>query len=206
MRVGWQPGFRSGASPALARRGKHAAAGSVALWLVAVGLTGCAAEAPGPPIAMEDERSAAPAPNDGEDAASGWEEHPGPWDEHALTDPELLFAEPDEAVPGQKIELYFPAGTMRGLAFVLEEREASDWVQRYMLVAPSAGGPGAPEPEPWWVPYGQDLSWDDVGIDGRRPDLLVVPSDARPGEYRICTANTPGHIPNLCAALTVRAP
>ena len=55
--------------------------------------------------------------------------------------------------------------------------------------------------EPLTVPVGTEgYGYPDAGIGGPGPDRVLVPEDAEPGAYRICTANAGD---DFCAPLQV---
>jgi hypothetical protein len=41
---------------------------------------------------------------------------------------------------------------------------------------------------------------EDVGVADAGPDIVQIPDDAEPGEYRICTVNTPER---MCSAVDI---
>ena len=98
---------------------------------------------------------------------------------------------------GRTVELAFPPGNERGVAFTLEQRLGNVWETRFYLIAPSSPG-GRPD---WWsVEDSQGRGWEDLGVTGRGPDVVRIPGGAEPGEYRICTANARDR---ACGAVTV---
>lgn len=113
-----------------------------------------------------------------------------------VADVRLMEVVPEVAAPGSRVELYFPAETMRGVAFYLDERVDGDWEREYTLSAVSGDSPA----EPTWAPRDEELAWDDVGINGPGPDEVVLPPDLNGGTYRICTANA---VDEFCAPFDV---
>jgi hypothetical protein len=109
---------------------------------------------------------------------------------------DLMRVEPTEVRAGELAELHFPEETLRGEAFVLEERLLGSWRHRYWLK--SALGESTVTPS--WAPAEEDFDWDDVGIEGPGPDRILLPDSAEPGEYRVCTA---GSRSSFCAGLTI---
>lgn len=93
----------------------------------------------GPTPSVEDQ-------SDQQDAAADGPPHPGPvapeegpYDPDAEVRPDLLEISPDEASPGDRVELLYPQGTSRGVGFVLEERVDDSWQVRYFLTVPDIG-------------------------------------------------------------------
>ena len=159
----------------------------------------------GPTPSAEDQSSQ-------QDAATDEPPHPGPvapeqgpYDPDAEVRPDLMEIDPDEASPGEFVELHYPQETGRGVGFVLEERVDDSWQVRYFLTSSEGRELPDPPPEPgefegWMPPDNPDrLEWPDIGVSGP-VDFVLIPGPAAPGEYRICTANTD---PNFCAELTV---
>lgn len=98
--------------------------------------------------------------------------------------PDLLVLDPETAAPGDTVAMLFPRGTGRGVAFQLDRRVGDDWVTRYWLTSDGNGG------RPVSVPVQTEgYGTPDVGVGGRGPDHVVLPTDVVPGDYRICTAN-----------------
>lgn len=128
----------------------------------------------------------------------------GPFDVDAEIRPDLMEVHPDEASPGDQVELLFPQETDRGVGFVLEERVDDRWHVRYFLTVPDIGlGDDPPEDlwGSWFPPDNPDrLDWPDVGVSGPVPGRALVPEPASPGEYRVCTAMQPD---SFCAELTI---
>ena len=183
-------------------RGTRAALPGAVMAVVAVAC-GPADDA-GPTPSAEDQSSQ-------QDAATDEPPHPGlvapeegPYDPDAEVRPDLMEVDPDEASPGDQVELLYPQGTSRGVGFVLEERVEDSWQVRYFLTVPDIGvGDDPPEDlwGSWFPPDNPDrLDWPSVGVDGTIPGRALIPEPATPGEYRICTANTD---PNFCAELTI---
>ncbi len=71
------------------------------------------------------------------------------------------------------------------------------WDFRYAL---SSAPHGDPDREPRWAPAGNEHIWPNLGIIGPGPDRVIIPPDAEPGQYRICTANL---AEDFCAPLEV---
>ncbi len=121
-----------------------------------------------------------------------------PYDPSADIRPELMTVTPNEVAPGVAIELMFPAETTRGVAYVLERAAGDTWGATHFLTSSTSGYGGRPTAVS--VDSAEGYGWDDIGIGGPGPDRLVVPDDATPGAYRICTANA---LENFCAEITV---
>lgn len=168
----------------------------VAAALVGLTLTGCGATVP---TGDEVPAPSSTTPSTGSSVASSTTEVPGePYDPEATVRPELMTITPSDAAPGDRIELTFPAETMRGVAYVLERAAGAGWTTTHFLTASAAGYDG----EPSWVAAGDPdgYGWEDIGIAGPGPDVLTIPDDAGGGAYRICTANA---VENFCAEITV---
>jgi hypothetical protein len=98
--------------------------------------------------------------------------------------PDLLVLARSVARPGDTVAMRFPAKTGRGVAFHLDQRVGDEWVTRYWLTSDGNGG------RPVTVPVDTEgYGTSDVGVGGRGPDHVVLPTDVVPGDYRICTAN-----------------
>jgi hypothetical protein len=121
----------------------------------------------------------------------------GPYDEAATLRPDLMKLEPAKASAGETVEVFYPRETHRGIHFVLEVQDSESWDLMYNLL--SDWGEGK-TPEVYRI--GELFSYPDVGIGGPGPDKLVIPDDAPPGAYRICTGNAGT---NFCAGLTIEA-
>lgn len=118
----------------------------------------------------------------------------GPYDPAAEMRPDLMRIEPSTASAGQVVELYLPEETVRGVAFVLEQRLDDGWSLRYYLTS---------DPQhPSWGPASEDYAWNSLGLLGPGPDPVIIPPGTAPGDYRICTANAAR---NFCAPLRVSA-
>ncbi|CAN5374918.1 hypothetical protein BH11ACT8_BH11ACT8_18820 [soil metagenome] len=104
-----------------------------------------------------------------------------------------MVARPSIGVAGQEIDLLFPTGQGRGIAFRIDEPDGAGWRPAYYLVAPYSG-----TGEPTWSHDNRGTV--DIGIGGPGPDRVVVPPVATPGRYRICTDNA---AEEACAPITV---
>lgn len=121
----------------------------------------------------------------------------GPADPEAQMQPELMVADPVAVSPGGVVGLTFPAGSNRGVLFVLEQRVGDSWAHRYDLLS---DGPGAGWQRSWHPVGAEPIAVDDIGVGGPGPDRVPIPETAEAGDYRICTGNagenfcTPIHI------------
>lgn len=120
-----------------------------------------------------------------------------PFDKAATNRPELLVISPPTAEPGDQVELSFPQGTSRGVAFTLEEAARGGWAWTHVL---TSGVDGYSDGKPSWVARGTSYGWDDIGVNGLGPDLILLPDGLDPGAHRICTANAGT---NFCGEMTV---
>ena len=105
---------------------------------------------------------------------------------------------PSDPEPGEQVELTFPQETERGVAYVLERAFGDRWSTTHFLTSSTDGYGGSPGA--WAVDAAEGHGWEDIGIAGPGPDLIVIPVDASTGAYRICTANAHE---NICAEVTV---
>jgi hypothetical protein len=125
----------------------------------------------------------------------------GPYDLEATIQPEVVDIEPAHVQAGDLASVFFPDESLRGIHFVLESRSGNSWNLEYHLV--SDWGDGSNTPMAYKVgSIGEDISIPDVGIGGPGPDAVLIPVDATPGEYRVCTGNAS---PNVCALVTVES-
>ncbi len=109
--------------------------------------------------------------------------------------PDLLVLAPDPVAPGDTVAMRFPEETGRGVAFQLDQQIGDEWSTRYWLTSDGNGG------RPFSVPvYTEGYGVPDVGVGGPGPDRVVLPDDAAPGSYRICTANAGDE---FCAPLEI---
>lgn len=120
-----------------------------------------------------------------------------PYDGASTNKPELLVIDPSSAEAGEQVELTFPQGTSRGVAFTLEREARGGWAWTHGL---TSGVDGYGDGRPSWVARGTSFGWDDIGVEGVGPDLILLPDELDPGSYRICTANARS---NFCGELKV---
>jgi hypothetical protein len=117
-------------------------------------------------------------------------------------DPDLegtMTVTPASAMPGQEVELRFPADSQRGIAFSLSHWDGGQWNESYYLSS-DWGTSGDYSPSWWSVDDSENRGWEDVGVSGPGPDRVLVPDTALPGVYLLCTANA---LDKACALLTV---
>ncbi len=112
----------------------------------------------------------------------------GPAHPDAEMRPDLIVANPDEVTAGLNVELTFPQETDRSLAFALEVASGDSWEYGYQLVSDQRGG------EPFWQEANGPVEIDLVGVSGPGPDVVSIPPEAPPGEYRLCTMLVPRSI------------
>lgn len=112
---------------------------------------------------------------------------PGPLDDRAEINPDLVVASPSTVRAGDRVELTFPTEAARGEPWVLEEADGSRWLQRYLLTSDGTGGTpswvGQDEPDRW--------GWVEVGVGRPGPDTVLI----RP---------RPAQAPTVCARPTCR--
>lgn len=123
----------------------------------------------------------------------------GPHDPDAEMAPDLIEVEPSVAAPGEEVSIFFPEETLRGVHFVLEGQQEEEWKLRYHLLS-DWGGEREPESFPAET---MEVQVEDIGISGPGPDAVLIPDDAPPGQYRICTGNMRE---NICSPLTLEPP
>ncbi len=121
-----------------------------------------------------------------------------PYDPAARLRPELVTISPERAAPGDRVELGYPQQTERGVAFVLERAIGETWSTTHLLTSSTDGYDS--QPSSVSVDAAEGYAWEDIGIAGPGPDHLLIPDDATPGPYRICTANARE---NFCAEIDV---
>ena len=121
-----------------------------------------------------------------------------PHDATAAFRPASMVADRDVVAPGDVVQLTFPDEMARGIHFVLEEETGLTWTYRYGLI--SSGADGAPG---WFDPMDADTAVPDIGVVGPGPDRIIVPEEAQPGSWRICTGNA-GE--NVCVRVEIREP
>jgi hypothetical protein len=109
---------------------------------------------------------------------------------------EVMIADRAQAAPGDIVELSFPGEKDRGIMYVLEEETGPTWTYRYILLA------GDTYPT-WHRPGDESVAIPDIGIAGVGPDRVIIPEEAPPGDYRICTGNAAD---NVCVRIEIVAP
>lgn len=120
-----------------------------------------------------------------------------PFDPSARMQPDEMVVDPTIAGAGQEFTVTYPGGRDRGVAYVLEWSDADSWRPTHFLTATNADDGTTPT----WAPYDADgYAWESIGIGGEGPDRLVVPDDAVPGSYRVCTANS---AQNICSPIDI---
>lgn len=132
-------------------------------------------------------------------ACGALETSPSPWlaDGELPIDPERMVVRPDTAEAGQVVELFFPHGLDRGLAFAIDEEQGGRWFRMFHLVSDASGG------RPAWFGPDQEFAVESIGIAGVGPDHVPIPDALEAGDYRICTANA---AVNICARVEVTDP
>lgn len=121
-----------------------------------------------------------------------------PHDATAVFRPASMVADRETAAPGDTVELTFPGEMVRGMLYVLEEEIGNTWVYRYGLMSSreAGGGPGE-----WFVAgEEEEVGVPAIGITGPGPDRVVIPPDATPGTWRVCTADA-GE--NVCVRIEI---
>jgi hypothetical protein len=110
----------------------------------------------------------------------------------------LIIVEPSRVQAGDPVSVFFPDERVRGIHFVLESRRDDEWNLEYHLISDWSEGR---DPESYKA-ESMDLEIPDIGIGGAGSDVILIPGEAPPGDYRVCTGNSR---PNICALLTVEA-
>jgi hypothetical protein len=120
-----------------------------------------------------------------------------PHDATAVFRPASMVADRETAAPGDVIELSFRDEVVRGILYVLEEEVGDTWVYRYYTtVWPEDGEPSA------FQAAEDDVEVPAIGISGPGPDRVIIPPNATPGTWRICTGNA-GE--NVCVRIEIVA-
>ncbi len=122
-----------------------------------------------------------------------------PHDANAAFRSDIIVADPQAAAPGDFVSMTFPNGLSRGIMYVLEEEVGASWAYRYILLS----GLTVAAPPSWHEPIYSDAEIPGIGVEGLGPDRVVIPEDATPGAYRICTGNADE---NVCARIEIVAP
>lgn len=118
----------------------------------------------------------------------------GAYGEDAQMHPDLLEVTSSPAYPGQTAKVRFPEESPRGVPWVLEEQDGDAWRARWFLTAAAEGYDAGSVPNWQAADDPEGFGWGDVGITGPGPDTLVIPDEATPGTYRLCTVNSPENI------------
>jgi hypothetical protein len=119
-----------------------------------------------------------------------------PHDATAAFRPASMVADRETAAPGEIVELSFPGEMVRGIMYVLEEETGASWIYRYILLS------GGTNPT-WHRPGDESVAIPDIGAAGVGPDRVVIPDEAPPGTYRICTGNARQ---NVCVRIEIVEP
>lgn len=109
--------------------------------------------------------------------------------------------DPDEASPGDTLELTFPEETSRGVNYVLQELAGDGTWQdvAYLFTSDKPGNNGSAiliEDVP------ENFGFTSQGRGGPGPDFAILPAEIEAGDYRICEAQTLDE--PMCAQITVR--
>jgi hypothetical protein len=121
---------------------------------------------------------------------------PDPFDASAEIRPDLIVLQPSTVQPGSLVSVFFPDERMRGVHFVLESRHGEQWNLEYHLTSDWRGTRQPTSQKATDSAFGIE----DIGFVGPEPDVISIPIDASPGEYRVCTGNSS---PNICAELMI---
>ena len=106
-----------------------------------------------------------------------------------------MAADREVITAGDVLEIRFPSEEMVGIAYSLEQEAGDSWAYRFLLLAPE--GPDQP---PTWHAGEIPFEIPDLGIPD--PIRVVIPDEAAPGTWRICTAVSQG----LCVRIEIVAP
>jgi hypothetical protein len=114
--------------------------------------------------------------------------------------PHLIRVQPERARPGEDVEVFFPESSSRGYAFWLERRRAVGFHPPEWWIEPDFAQVEQGHDVPRYAPADEQFATADGEVWGPGPDLVRVPPEARPGEYRLC-AGWDGEV--MCARLVV---
>lgn len=121
------------------------------------------------------------------------------WDPTAVMAPEAIVIDSTVVEPGTLLAVSFPDERTRGIHFVLEAVESDGTVTLTHHLISDWGG--THEPHSYAAGEMEGIGIPDVGITGPGSDTILIPAEATPGKYRICTGNAR---PNVCTTLTIR--
>ncbi len=126
----------------------------------------------------------------------------GAYDPGALMRPDLMLLRPAVVEPGNTVSVFFPDERIRGIHFVLESVNDDGagkvvFIPEFHLISDWGGDH---EPLSYTIEEMRDVEVADIGIVGPGPDVVTIPAEVLPGEYRICTANSSI---NICTPLAI---
>jgi hypothetical protein len=133
-------------------------------------------------------------------STNGTSAPPSPEPERSSAD-ETLVIDPDEASPGDTVNLYFPDEQSRAVAFALKGQKSGEWTPKYLLISDPEGYTPSMYRRPW-VEWDEREGWEEIAIRGPGPDPVVIPPPATPGRYRICTLDPKD---KYCGEIEVRS-
>lgn len=107
---------------------------------------------------------------------------------------------PSRASAGETIEIQYEFGEVRGYPYYLDHWTEGRWTNMALLEAKPVN---SARPPSFMLPGDPNYGWLDLAFGGAGEDLLLLPPQLPPGDYRICSANSPEQ---RCGRLQIVAP
>lgn len=156
---------------------------SGALVIVALCVTGCANDEPGPTR----------SPSDVPEMTSQSASQPTPVMTSSPTDEspdaaaavEQMTVVPDPAPLGAVVELQFPEGALRGVGFEFQRNVEGGWERTHWMISDG----NDPDEMKTFPAVDDGLGTIDVGFEAAGSERVVLPEDVPPGKYRVCAWN-----------------
>lgn len=115
------------------------------------------------------------------------------------TEPPMTVS-PATVSGGGDIEVTFAAPTPRGPEYSLAASRDGSWETTHTMLAQLAGTDLIPRS--WPTDSKERHLIQDVGVEDEGPDVLTLPPDLEPGDYRVCVVTRSDDL-GPCANLTV---